>query len=443
MKKLLGLFIFFLLFLILPFVFRSAEATQCTFQSVTDPSSDTISIQPSQTANIRVFAHGDERHWYAKVDPPNPSGDYDLGISQVGHWTNEYSIPGSFFTSPTGSHLLYVYNIDSSNNRENCGTQMYVNVSTAPPPTDDPNCSIDFSTGNPSGSRSINKGESLQISVTGAPTPGDMYLIKSNGNIVKQSSITRDFIINFPDGGTFLLEAWHQYGSGETKKCHGGAISVSVSGTGDCSVVLTHFDSDGNLHFKLNFQTSGEYDVDLYSKIDGSWGIRDKKQFNLGVGVSIAEGSFEKNLFLDGADRYQVRASRTDPNPVDCTATAEFLPTDDQLSGGGGEPGKNPCGAGPNGEIGGSCPTALGNFSSNGVELISKIFDISFGIAGAIALILMVIGAIRVLMSSGDQQKLNGGREQIIAAIAGLLFIVFSILILQFIDAKLINVGFQ
>ena len=106
--------------------------------------------------------------------------------------------------------------------------------------------------------------------------------------------------------------------------------------------------------------------------------------------------------------------------------------------GGTGTEGVNPCG-----QPGGQCDTAIGLISSNGTEFIGKVLEISLGIAGAIALIFMVIGSIRVLTSSGDQQRLNGGREMIIAAVAGLLFIVFSILILQFIDAKLITIGFQ
>lgn len=123
------------------------------------------------------------------------------------------------------------------------------------------------------------------------------------------------------------------------------------------------------------------------------------------------------------------------------TVTVEV--NDTGIPGGVGIPGKNPCGTGPEGEIGGECPTALGSFSSNATEFIGKVLEISLGIAGAIALILMVIGSIRVMASSGDQQRLNGGREMIIAAVAGLLFLVFSVLILQFIDTKLITIGFK
>ena len=87
--------------------------------------------------------------------------------------------------------------------------------------------------------------------------------------------------------------------------------------------------------------------------------------------------------------------------------------------------GKNPC-------PGGVCQTALGDISSDPGEFAGRILEIAIGLAGGIALILMVIGSIRVLTSSGDQQRLAGGRDMIVAAIAGLLFLIFSVLILRF-----------
>src|SRR3989344_3231229 len=97
---------------------------------------------------------------------------------------------------------------------------------------------------------------------------------------------------------------------------------------------------------------------------------------------------------------------------------------------GGGPLGKNPC-------EGGTCDTALGEIPTNPQALAAKILQIATGVGGGIALILMVIGSIRVLTSSGDQQKLSGGRDMIVAAIAGLLFLIFSVLILRFIGVTL------
>jgi hypothetical protein len=94
-------------------------------------------------------------------------------------------------------------------------------------------------------------------------------------------------------------------------------------------------------------------------------------------------------------------------------------------------------GAGANPCPGGTCETALGPISSDPGEFVGRILEIGLGVAGGIAFILMVIGSIRVLTSSGDQQKLAGGRDMIVAAVAGLLFLIFSVLILQFIGADI------
>ena len=105
------------------------------------------------------------------------------------------------------------------------------------------------------------------------------------------------------------------------------------------------------------------------------------------------------------------------------------------VAGGGGEPGKNPCT-----EEG--CDIALGNISISVGGFAQRVLNIAIGLAGGIALILMVIGSIRVLTSSGDQQRLAGGRDMIVAAIAGLLFLIFSVLVLRFIGAEILDIPF-
>ena len=104
---------------------------------------------------------------------------------------------------------------------------------------------------------------------------------------------------------------------------------------------------------------------------------------------------------------------------------------------GGAGSGENPCSIGPEGE----CETALGDIPTNPKAFAERVLKIGIGLGGGIAFILMVIGSIRVLTSSGDQQKLSGGRDMIVAAIAGLLFIIFSVLILQFIGVEIIGLS--
>ena len=102
-----------------------------------------------------------------------------------------------------------------------------------------------------------------------------------------------------------------------------------------------------------------------------------------------------------------------------------------------GLPGKNPCASpdpsDPNKFIVEDCPTALGNIPTNITEFAGRVLAIALGLAGGIALVIMVFGSIKILTSSGDPQKVAAGRDMIVAAIAGLLFLIFSVLILRFI----------
>ena len=96
--------------------------------------------------------------------------------------------------------------------------------------------------------------------------------------------------------------------------------------------------------------------------------------------------------------------------------------------------GHNPC-------RGGICRTALGNIPTDITGFAGRVLEIAIGLAGGIALILLVFGSIRVLTSSGDQQRLSAGRDTIIAAIAGLLFLIFSVLILKAIGLAIFGSG--
>lgn len=130
------------------------------------------------------------------------------------------------------------------------------------------------------------------------------------------------------------------------------------------------------------------------------------------------------NIPSVGDGLYQVIIDFGSPEQTSCGFIA--------IAGGGGigPPGTNPC-------AGAQCCTALGCVSTDFKQFTAKILSIAIGIAGALALILMVRGSISVLTSQGDPQKVNNGREVIIAAVAGLLFLIFSVLILQFIGIKI------
>lgn len=107
----------------------------------------------------------------------------------------------------------------------------------------------------------------------------------------------------------------------------------------------------------------------------------------------------------------------------------------DSGGGGGGvntTPGVNLCADTPGG-VATKCKTALGDIPVNAEALTQKVLSIALGLAGGIALIFMVYGSIKILVSSGDPKKIGDGRDIIVAAISGLLFLILSVLILKFI----------
>lgn len=112
----------------------------------------------------------------------------------------------------------------------------------------------------------------------------------------------------------------------------------------------------------------------------------------------------------------------------------------DSNGGSGGvstEPGVNLCAQNP-GEVATTCKTALGDIPVDPVGLTQKVLSISLGLAGGIALIFMVYGSIKILISSGDPKKIGEGRDIIVAAVSGLIFLILSVLILKFIGISIL-----
>lgn len=87
--------------------------------------------------------------------------------------------------------------------------------------------------------------------------------------------------------------------------------------------------------------------------------------------------------------------------------------------------------------------TALGPFDAEG-SFIQRILNIGFGIAGGIAFLLILYGGFQIIISAGNPEKLNEGREIVTAAIVGLLFVLFSVFILRFIGVNVFQLpGFS
>lgn len=93
---------------------------------------------------------------------------------------------------------------------------------------------------------------------------------------------------------------------------------------------------------------------------------------------------------------------------------------------------------------GGVCSTALGPLQTDLPKLLTQIFTIALTIAGIAALGLIIASGYRLMISQGNPEQVKGAREQLTAAIIGLLFIIFSLVILQVVGHSIINIpGFN
>jgi len=89
-----------------------------------------------------------------------------------------------------------------------------------------------------------------------------------------------------------------------------------------------------------------------------------------------------------------------------------------------------------------SCiPTAIGciDFRSPN-EFVNNILRLAIGLAGGIAMLLIIFGGIQILTSAGNPEKIQAGKELITSAIAGLTLIVFSVFILRIIGVEILDI---
>lgn len=91
-------------------------------------------------------------------------------------------------------------------------------------------------------------------------------------------------------------------------------------------------------------------------------------------------------------------------------------------------------------QSGGGVWTALGCIHWDPQTFVTDFLKLALGVAGGIALLLMVYGSFLISVSAGDPKKSEEGKEIITGTIAGLLFIIFSVILLRLIGVEILNV---
>ena len=88
-----------------------------------------------------------------------------------------------------------------------------------------------------------------------------------------------------------------------------------------------------------------------------------------------------------------------------------------------------------------SIDTAIGCINVSGpTGFVETILKFAVGIGGGVAFLLMLVGTIQIMTSSGNPDKIKAGQELITSAITGLLLIIFSVFLLGFIGRDILNI---
>lgn len=84
--------------------------------------------------------------------------------------------------------------------------------------------------------------------------------------------------------------------------------------------------------------------------------------------------------------------------------------------------------------------TAVGCIGADSESIVTSLVRIGLGIAGGIALLMILAGAFLFTTSQGDPKQASQAKELITSAIMGLLFVIFSVTILQFIGVTILQI---
>lgn len=84
--------------------------------------------------------------------------------------------------------------------------------------------------------------------------------------------------------------------------------------------------------------------------------------------------------------------------------------------------------------------TAIGCIPSKPESVVEVVITIGLALGGGIVLVMILIGSFMLSVSQGDPNKTKEAKEIITAAVIGLLFVIFSVTILQFIGVSILHI---
>lgn len=164
-----------------------------------------------------------------------------------------------------------------------------------------------------------------------------------------------------------------------------------------------------------------QLDADIGTYTDGAWSVNvSEKDPNSGDICRVSKNRIASGKFTISAPII-ISPTPTSKNPPPCAKYDEVE--------------KEKCIA---------VNTAIGNISTEPQGFVRSVFSLVLGLAGGIALILIILSGYKMMASQGNPEQITAARDQLISAIVGLLFIIFSFVILQVVGVDILRIpGFS
>jgi len=84
--------------------------------------------------------------------------------------------------------------------------------------------------------------------------------------------------------------------------------------------------------------------------------------------------------------------------------------------------------------------TAIGCITTTPEGILERFIALALGLGGGVALLTTIAGGFILTTSQGQPERANSAKEMITASVVGLLFIIFSVVILQFIGVTILKI---
>jgi len=142
---------------------------------------------------------------------------------------------------------------------------------------------------------------------------------------------------------------------------------------------------------------------------------------NIATNVPSGSSSPEPYKICEQIDRYQGHLEEAYNNCIECVGSDI-----------NGQPGteQNP----------GGLWTAMGCIPRDPTAIVQNLLRVGLGMGGGVALLMILAAGFLFSISQGDPKRTGEAKELITAAITGLLFIIFSVVILQFIGYTVLQI---